>query len=106
MSKIKVIIKRPDEKIGHVCYISDTLENLQKTVGGYIEVVPIDEKNVLICNEEGKLKNQPFNLEMPYDTIVGDVIICGVNGAEFGDIQMTRKEWAQKLKEWGNDIED
>ena len=103
MSKIKVIIKRPDEKIGHVCYISDTLENLQKTVGGYIEVVPIDEKNVLICNEEGKLQNQHLvNFKMPYDEVVGWVIICGVKGEEFCDIQMTRKEWAKLLKEWGN----
>lgn len=37
MAKIRVIIKRPDEKIGHVCNISHTLENLQKTVEGYIK---------------------------------------------------------------------
>lgn len=104
MGKIKAIIKRTDEEIGHMCYVSNRLENLQKIVGGYIEVVPIDDKcNVLICNEEGKLQNQHLvNFKMPYDTIVGDVIICGVNGAEFGDIQMTRKEWAKLLKEWGN----
>ena len=46
------------------------------------------------------------NFKMPYDEVVGWVIICGVKGEEFCDIQMTRKEWAQKLKEWGNDIED
>lgn len=37
MKKIKVIVKRPDEQYGHVCHISDRLENLQKTVEGYIE---------------------------------------------------------------------
>lgn len=31
-SKIKTIIKRPDEQYGHVTHISQTLENLQKTV--------------------------------------------------------------------------
>lgn len=36
--KISVIIKEPDKKPRHV-YISNTLENLQKTVGGYIETV-------------------------------------------------------------------
>ena len=41
MKRIKVIIKRPDEKYGHVTYISDSLENLQKTVGGPIEIVSI-----------------------------------------------------------------
>ena len=39
MAKIRAIIKRPDEKYGHVTNISPTLENLQKTVGGYIEPV-------------------------------------------------------------------
>lgn len=106
MGKIKVIIKRPNENIGHVTNISNTLKNLQYTVGGHIEAVPIDEKHVLICNEEGKIQNSHLvNFKMPYDVIVGTVIICGVYGDEFGDIQMTREEWAEKLKEWGNDIE-
>ena len=30
--KVRVIIKRPDEKFGHVTNISVRLENLQKTV--------------------------------------------------------------------------
>lgn len=33
--KVKVIIKRPDEKYGHVTNISTTLENLQRTVEGH-----------------------------------------------------------------------
>lgn len=53
MGKIKVLIKRPDEEVGHITYISNTLENLQRTVGGYIQVVPlITEDAVIICNEE------------------------------------------------------
>ena len=30
--KIKVAIKRPDEKGAHSCWIENSLENLQKTV--------------------------------------------------------------------------
>ena len=57
MRKIKVIVKRPDEKIGHVTYISNTLENLQKIVGGKIEVVHTGISGlILILDEEGKLK--------------------------------------------------
>lgn len=41
-AKIKVIIKRADEEYGHVTNISHRLENLQNTVGGYIETVNID----------------------------------------------------------------
>lgn len=49
--KIKVIVKRPDEKYGHVTHISNTLENLQKTVDGYIETLTMPGY-VLILNEE------------------------------------------------------
>jgi len=48
--KIKVIIKRPDEKYGHVTNITNTLENLQKTVEGYIETLTMPGY-VLILNE-------------------------------------------------------
>ena len=33
---IKVIIKRPDEKYGHVTQIKNTLKSLQNSVNGYI----------------------------------------------------------------------
>lgn len=46
MAKIRAIIKRPDEEYGHVTHISATLENLQKTVGGYIETVGLTESDV------------------------------------------------------------
>lgn len=58
--KIKVIIKRPDEKYGHVTGISYKLENLQKTVGGYIETLTLPGY-VLIVNEEGRINGSPFN---------------------------------------------
>ena len=52
MHKIKVIIKEPGKK--PICTnISDSLQNLQRTVGGYIEVVPISKSIVIICDEEG-----------------------------------------------------
>jgi hypothetical protein len=58
--KIKCIVKRPDEQFGHVTWVSDSLENLQKTVGGYIETVSIsDHELVLIVDEEGKLRDMP-----------------------------------------------
>ena len=37
-----------------------SLEEMQKVVGGYIEMVTLKNK-VLICNEEGKLMNLPLN---------------------------------------------
>lgn len=96
--KIKAIIKRPDEEVGHMTNISPSLENLQKTVGGYIETVPITEKLMLLCDEEGKLKNREPNIWIGQELIVGAVIICGVNGEEFDDIPINFQIWKELMK--------
>ena len=103
MAKIKVIIKRPDEEFGHVCNISNSLENLQKTVGGYIEAVPLTDEIVMICNEDGNLRQLEHNFFLPFDWIVGTAIICGVDGDEFSDIpEGFFSTWKKLLRGWGN----
>lgn len=107
-SKIRAIIKRPDEEYGHVTWISPTLKNLQKTVGGFIEAVTIDNpvtvgQFVIICNEDGKLMGLPINFYLGEDdAICGDVAVLGIDGEEFGDCPLAFAEWKQILKEWGN----
>lgn len=105
MRKIKVIVKRPDEKYGHVTHISNTLKNLQKTVEGYIETVALTTKDVIICNEEGKLKNLPRNIRMYGDTVysetlVGNIIVTGVDGDEFSDINISFDDWKRLIDKW------
>lgn len=85
MRKIKVIIKEPGKK--PICTnISDSLQNLQRTVGGYIEVVPIDIDCVVICDEEGRIKGYPYCCSICGLNFFGNIIICGVSGDEFADI--------------------
>jgi len=108
--KIKCIVKRPDEQFGHVTWISDSLKNLQNTVGGYIETVTLDNGVVLICNEEGKLRDMPYNFTLRrmrgvvtiQNAIFGTVIACGADGDEFADIPIDFNEWKALLCEWGN----
>lgn len=104
--RIRVIIKRPGEKHGHLASIKNTLENFQKIVGGYIEAVPYWPDTVIIVNEEGKLKGLKPNFYMgafPYgDLIVGTAIVCGVDGEEFTDCPMSKWKWIQYLEKWGN----
>lgn len=116
--KIKAIVKRPDEQFGHVTWISDSLKNLQNTVGGYIETVTLDNGVVLICNEEGKLRDMPYNftLRIPprvtmFEVInelfgqckfFGTVIACGAEGDQLADIPIDIREWQSLLCEWGN----
>ena len=106
MKKIKCIVKRPDEKYGHMTSVSDNLKNLQKIVGGYIEVVPVSTdktKIVCICDEEDKLKGYDRNFKLYGDVIVGTVIICGVEEDEFADIPIDFQTWKKvydKLQEF------
>ena len=111
MEKIRVIVKRPDEQFGHVTNISNTLENLQRTVDGPIEVVRLDYGVIMIVNEEGKLRRLPRNFECLIDcgaftyrrdVIAGTVIVAGEKEDEFSDCPISLQNWKELLKGWGN----
>ena len=62
-----------------------TLEEMQRAVGGLVQIVELDDKQSMILNEEGKLLDQPYNEEadeifhqhfVTLDYIVGDVLLC------------------------------
>lgn len=114
MCKIRALIKRPDEEIGHVTAISKSLRNLQRTVQGHIETVTITQPTVeedgvvIICNEEGRLLDFPANciVKIPAGpnkgavvSFVGDIIVVGHNDEDFTDLPdwVTRKEWGSWL---------
>lgn len=105
--KIRAIVKRTDELYGHMTNISNTLENLQKLVGGYIEAVCIGkaEKDgreydiVILCDEEGKNKHKMPNLALGNDIIVGDIVILGSDGEDFCDLPITFQEW-KDMRYW------
>ena len=104
MTRIRAIIKRPDERFGHVTNISDSLENLQKTVDGPIETVSLMSGAVLIVNEEGKLRGLEPNFRIPGDLIVGTVAVLGTKGDEFTDCPIEFKTWKWLLEIWGNKV--
>lgn len=103
--KIKCIIKRPDEEYGHMTSISDTLENLQRTVEGYIECVTLVHQTLsvdgecvlpglaIICNEEGRLMNLPHNCVVDGIDFCGTIIAIGVKGDEFCDVPLSFEDW-------------
>ena len=91
MHKIKVFIKDPGKKLRSVS-ISKTLENLQKTVGGYIETVTLASDLVIICNEEGKLRGLPYNCRILNGEFVGTLIFAGVKDDDFDDVPVKYQE--------------
>lgn len=96
--KIKVIVKRPDEKYGHVTNISNTLENLQKTVDGYIETLTLPGY-VLILNEEGRINGSPFNCWVEGFPIFGTIIVAGATDEDFDDVDISFEEWKAIIDE-------
>lgn len=107
MEKIRAIIKRPDEEIGHVTNISPKLKNLQNIVGGNIETVTIRPGVVVICNEEGRITGLDLNCVVKVDTLFGyglvgfcgEIIVVGACEDDFCDLPewVTRREWASWL---------
>jgi len=63
-----------------------TLEELQAIVGGYIQMVDLADGRVMVLNEEGKLKDLPYNWQATnlfnagvrvwFVPIAGDVLVC------------------------------
>ena len=70
--------------------ISNSLEDMQRYVMGYIETITLSKTAVLVCNEEGKLANFTPNrilkIGSGQDVIRGDFFISGWSGDEFCDI--------------------
>ena len=98
-AKLRALIKRPNEDIGHVTAISPRLENLQRIVQGYIETV---------TNEEGRIYDLPANCIVKIQdgpnvggtvSFVGEIIALGVNGDEFADLPgwVTRRVWEEQF---------
>ena len=88
MKVIRALAKRPDSK-WYSTNVSNTLENLQRFVEGYIETATIAKDVVVICNEEGRLKGMPYCCTILNHDFVGPVLIVGVNGDEFADVPIT-----------------
>lgn len=100
-AKIKAIIKRPDEKVGHMTNISASLGNLQRTVDGPIELIRFGPNVKILCNEEGKLRGLAPNFRLPnYGELVGTIIVVGEKDGEFADTPISFKEWKECLKAW------
>lgn len=103
--RIKVIIKRPGEQIGHMTHIANTVESFQNHVGGYYEEIHIGSNEVMIVNEEGKLRGLPKNFRVGInfpDFIRGTAIICGKSGSGYSDVPFDLHFWQTLLTKWKN----
>lgn len=85
MNEIRVIVKEPG-RVPQIRQVDNTLEALQKIVGGIIETATLATDLVIICNEEGRIMDLPDNCTLYGFNFVGPIIIAGVDGCEFADV--------------------
>ncbi|MVB12331.1 hypothetical protein CAFE_30640 [Caprobacter fermentans] len=82
------------EKAPRTAVISNNLDGLQTAVGGMIEIVDLDDKTCLVCNEEGKLLGLQGNRRVGDDIIAGTFFLCGMdddgNTVSLSDEQITQ----------------
>lgn len=79
---MKILIVEP-MKAPYAAEIDGSLESMQSTVGGLIQVIyPFDDPVALVCNDEGKLMGLPLNRPLTdcngdiYDIITGTFFLC------------------------------
>ena len=94
-NKIRILVVEPFKEPYQI-KIEHTSKNLQKVVGGYIEILQLEHTVDLICNDEGKINRLPLNRFVDYDIIAGTFIIAGHKDSE--TISLSRKQ-IKKYKE-------
>lgn len=63
-----------------------SVKKLQTVIGGWIQICHTIDGRVMVVNEDGKLRNLPYNSEATklyiygeVEQIVGDVVICEID---------------------------
>lgn len=93
MTLTTVIVCEPD-RAPYKAEVEENLKSYQKLVGGYIQLIKLKTGLLLICNEEGKLNNLPFNMMIEGHKVVGTFVLVRDKGAEFVSVnEFDLKEW-------------
>lgn len=82
---MKVLKKEPG-KGWKVAEIENTLEALQRGVGGKLEAVTLASDACVLCNEEGRLLGMPYNTTICGVSFVGPLLIVGIAGEDFAGL--------------------
>lgn len=97
---MKVFFKEPGKKLRQM-QVPNQLHALQQLIGGYIETVTLFEDMTILCDEEGRLKNLPYNCEVCGVTFHGPIMFAGVKGDELADVP-----WNDSVEEFEFEVID
>ena len=94
--EIKVLMVEP-MKHPEVVLLENDLKGLQEAVGGLIEIINLEEKVCLLCNDEGKLIDLPGNRRIGDDIIAGVFYICGSDEEDLCSLAEDKLEYYKDL---------
>lgn len=102
MSRITVLVIEP-EKQPYAKEIDNTLESLQREVGGDIQAIyPFEEPVAIVTDDESKFNGKSLNRALRdengevYDIIAGTFLIVGLTEDDFGSLS---EEYIQQFSE-------
>ena len=82
---MRVMSKEPG-KGWKIAEIENTLEALQRGVGGKLEAVTLASDACVLCNEEGRLLGMPYNTTICGVSFAGPLLIVGIAGEDFAGL--------------------
>lgn len=94
--KIKVVHYRMDSNkyiYKEIKEVEDSLEDYKELIDGHLETYPLTDKLIIVCDEEGKIKQkEPRAVVFSVITrcpevIVGDFFVCRRQGENFASVQ-------------------
>lgn len=105
--KIRVLLVEPMKQPRLVTVDLD-LENLQRLVGGCIQVIyPWEGIQVaLVCDDDGKIKGYPANRVLtdengePYDVVCGNFFLCGLSKDNLTSLSEKHASMFMELFRW------
>lgn len=100
---IEVLYKSPRKKPKRIL-IENTLEDMQKLVNGYIQIVRYKDA-LLVCNEERKMRNLEPNVMFKNDIICGSFFLVGDDYKNADFISLSEKQIKKYKKELSADIQ-
>lgn len=101
---MKIILLNPNEK-ARIETIDETIgmdifEVIQNVVGDYVEMFRLAKDYYIVCDEEGKLKQQPYNFTLftlgSFTHFVGNIVIVKLNGEDFDSVDEDFAKWFVK----------
>ena len=99
--KIEILVVEPMIK-PYKAVIDNTLDAMQKVVGGYIEPIYLDDVAVVV-NEEGKINGSPLNRSLyengeRFDIAAGTFFVCGLGDESFDSLTPEQqKKYAEEF---------